>query len=79
MSPHSQTWKKPESRRCEAKRRSYKHRLLALQQENDRLNALMNQMRSASESMHIENLGSAQQLQTSKVELSGAETEVSHL
>ena len=52
---------------------------LTLQQENGRLNDLRNQIRGASESMDMNNLGPAQQLQTSKFELRRAHTEVSHL
>ena len=48
-------------------------------QENTRINALMNKIRIASESMNNKKTGLAQQLQTSKFELSCAQTEVSHL
>ena len=53
--------------------------LLTLQLENARLNDIVNQIRSANESMDSKNLGLAQQFQTSKFELSSAQTEVSHL
>ena len=40
---------------------------------------MMNQIRSANESMDTQNLGLAQQLKTSKFKLSREQTEVSHL
>ena len=52
---------------------------LTLHQENARLDDLMNQIRSANESMYFQNLGFAVQSQTSKFELSRAQTDVSHL
>ena len=53
--------------------------LLTLQQENARLNDRVNQIRSASASMDINNLGFAQQLLTSKFELRRARTEDLHM
>ena len=53
--------------------------LLTPHQENALLHDLMNQIRSASESLDTKNLGFAQQVQTEKFELSRAQTEVSHL
>ena len=47
--------------------------------EDARLNDVMNQIRSARESLYTTNLLSAQQLLTSKFELSRAQTKVSHL
>ena len=66
-----------ESRRCEVKKQSYKHSCKLTQQENARLNDLMNHLRSESECMDSQDLGLAQQLQTSKLELSRAQNEVS--
>ena len=78
----STSWEAQQPTRVSAMRdqeTELQRQLQNLLEENSRINALMNQIRITNDSMNNRNQGLAQQLQTSNLQLSRLQTEVSHL